>query len=63
MDRFLPAYRAELVAFTEVVAGSRPSPCTLHDALQAERVAEAGTRSLHEHRPVALDEVVAPAAG
>ena len=61
MERFLPAYRAELVAFTEVVAGSRPSPCTLLDALQAERVAEAGTRSLHEHRPVALDEV--PAAG
>lgn len=63
MERFLPAYRAELVAFTEVVAGRRLSPCTLHDALQAERVAEAGTRSLREHRPVGLDEVAAPAAG
>ena len=60
MDRFLPAYRAELLAFTEVVAGRRPSPCTLLDALQAERVAEAGTRSLREHRPVGLDEVPAP---
>lgn len=59
MDRFLPAYRAELVAFTEVVAGTRPSPCTLVDALQAERVADAGTRSLREHRPVRVDEVAA----
>ena len=63
MERFLPAYRAELQAFTEVVAGVRPSPCTLLDALQAERVAEAGTRSLREHRPVRLDEVPAPDAG
>lgn len=57
MQRFLPAYRAELEAFTEVVAGRRPSPCTVADALEAEYVAEACNRSLREHRPVRTEEV------
>jgi myo-inositol 2-dehydrogenase/D-chiro-inositol 1-dehydrogenase len=57
MQRFLPAYRAELEAFTEVVAGRRPSPCTPADALEAEWIAEACSRSLHQHRPVRVEEV------
>jgi myo-inositol 2-dehydrogenase / D-chiro-inositol 1-dehydrogenase len=57
MDRFLPAYRAELQAFTEVVAGSRPSPCTVADALEAGWIAEACTTSLKQHRPVRMEEV------
>ncbi|MGW1504906.1 Gfo/Idh/MocA family protein [Streptomyces mirabilis] len=57
MDRFAAAYRAELTAFTEVVAGTRTSPCTVADAIEASRIAEACTLSLHEHRPVRLDEV------
>ena len=57
MDRFAAAYRAELTAFTEVVAGSRPSPCTIADALEAGWIAEACTLSLHEHRPVTIAEV------
>jgi myo-inositol 2-dehydrogenase/D-chiro-inositol 1-dehydrogenase len=57
MDRFLPAYRAELQAFTEVVAGSRPSPCTVADALEAGWIAEACTLSLQQHRPVRMEEV------
>ena len=57
MQRFLPAYRAELEAFTQVVAGRRPSPCTAADALEAEWVAEACTRSLRERRPVRVEEV------
>lgn len=56
MDRFAAAYRAELTAFTEVVAGSRPSPCTVEDALEAGWIAEACTLSLREHRPVTLAE-------
>ncbi len=62
MDRFGPAYRAELAAFTEVVAGTRPSPCTVADAVEAGWIAEACTLSLHEHRPVRLDEVRARTA-
>ncbi|MET7686646.1 Gfo/Idh/MocA family oxidoreductase [Streptomyces sp. NPDC005483] len=57
MDRFTAAYRAELTAFTEVVAGNRPSPCTIADALEAGWIAEACTLSLHEHRPVTIAEV------
>ncbi|MEU7382823.1 MULTISPECIES: Gfo/Idh/MocA family oxidoreductase [unclassified Streptomyces] len=57
MDRFTAAYRAELTAFTEVVAGRLPSPCTVADALEAGWIAEACTLSLHEHRPVRVEEV------
>ncbi|GHD87839.1 Gfo/Idh/MocA family protein [Streptomyces naganishii] len=57
MDRFTAAYRAELSAFTEVVAGRLPSPCTVADALEAGWIAEACTLSLHEHRPVRVAEV------
>ncbi|MFF9127256.1 Gfo/Idh/MocA family oxidoreductase [Streptomyces sp. NPDC014889] len=57
MDRFAAAYRAELTAFTEVVAGRLPSPCTVADALEAGWIAEACTLSFHEHRPVRVEEV------
>jgi myo-inositol 2-dehydrogenase/D-chiro-inositol 1-dehydrogenase len=57
MDRLADAFRAELTAFTEVVAGTRPSPCTLHDGVEASLIAEAATRSWREHRPVRIDEV------
>ena len=57
MDRFADAFRAELSAFTEVVAGARSSPCTVADGLEASWVAEACTRSWREHRPVRLDEL------
>jgi myo-inositol 2-dehydrogenase / D-chiro-inositol 1-dehydrogenase len=56
MDRFADAYRAELTAFTELVAGT-PSPCTVADAIEASWIAEACTLSLREHRPVRRDEV------
>lgn len=59
MERFLPAYRAELTAFADVAAGRRPSPCTVEDALQAFRVAEACELSRHENRLVSLDEIAA----
>ncbi|WP_426565035.1 Gfo/Idh/MocA family protein [Angustibacter sp. McL0619] len=51
MERFLPAYRAELTAFTEVVAGA-PSPCTVADALAAFRIADACELSRLKGEPV-----------
>lgn len=57
MDRFADAFRAELTAFTRVVAGTLTSPCTLHDGVEASRIAEAATRSWRERRPVRLDDV------
>ena len=49
-DRFAAAFRAELSAFVDVAAGTRPSPCTIDDALETGWTAEA------EHRPVRVDE-------
>jgi myo-inositol 2-dehydrogenase / D-chiro-inositol 1-dehydrogenase len=57
MDRFADAFRAELTAFTEVVAGTRPSPCTLHDGVEASLIAATATRSWREHRPVRVDDL------
>lgn len=57
MDRLAEAFRAELTAFTEVVASQRPSPCPIEDAVETGWVAEACTRSRLEHRPVRIEEV------
>ena len=51
------SYRAELTAFTNVVAGQQPSPCTVADALEAGWIAEACTLSSREHRAVQVAEV------
>ncbi len=57
MERFRPAYVAELTAFLEVAAGRTASPCTVRDALEAFRVAEACERSRAEQRLVAMSEI------
>lgn len=57
LDRFEAAYRAEFRAFVQVAAGSMASPCTAHDGVAALVVAEAATRSLHEHRPIRIDDI------
>jgi myo-inositol 2-dehydrogenase/D-chiro-inositol 1-dehydrogenase len=55
--RFESAYAAEFEAFVAVARGELASPCTARDGVAALRVAEAADRSLHEHRPVRLDEI------
>ena len=57
IDRFEPAYAAEFVEFIQVARREVPSPCTARDGVAALRIAEAATRSLHEHRPVRLEEI------
>jgi myo-inositol 2-dehydrogenase/D-chiro-inositol 1-dehydrogenase len=57
MDRLAAAFRAELAAFTEVVAGTAASPCTVSDAVATGLVGEAATLSRREGRPVRIDEV------
>ena len=54
MDRFQPAYVAELTAFTEVAAGTRDVPCTVRDALAAFRIADACELSRRENRVVTV---------
>jgi myo-inositol 2-dehydrogenase/D-chiro-inositol 1-dehydrogenase len=50
MVRFAGAFRTELGAFTQLVAGERPSPCTLHDAVEGSVIAEAAMSSCRRHR-------------
>ncbi|MER6127960.1 Gfo/Idh/MocA family oxidoreductase [Streptomyces sp. NPDC001795] len=57
LERFAPAYEAEVAAFVEVVRGERANPCDGREALQALRIAEACELSRHEHRPVNLGEI------
>jgi myo-inositol 2-dehydrogenase/D-chiro-inositol 1-dehydrogenase len=57
-ERFGDAYRAELAHFLRYARGEEEDPvCTAADALEALRIAEAADRSLHERRPVRLEEI------
>ncbi|MFD5768516.1 Gfo/Idh/MocA family oxidoreductase [Streptomyces sp. NPDC127049] len=55
LERFAPAYEAELDAFVRLVRGEGPNPCDGREALTALRVADACERSRREHRPVRVD--------
>jgi len=57
MERFEPAYRAELQGFLEAVRDGGDSPCTVAEARQALAVALTADRSRREHRPVRVEEV------
>ncbi|MEO8745162.1 MAG: Gfo/Idh/MocA family oxidoreductase [Candidatus Dormiibacterota bacterium] len=57
LDRFEPAYRAELDGFLEAVKDGVESPCPVGDARRALVVALAAELSQREHRPVRIDEV------
>ncbi|MEU6467875.1 Gfo/Idh/MocA family oxidoreductase [Streptomyces massasporeus] len=57
LERFGPAYEAELNAFVEVVRGERANPCDGREALQALRIAEACELSRRGRRPVHLAEI------
>jgi myo-inositol 2-dehydrogenase/D-chiro-inositol 1-dehydrogenase len=57
MERFLPAYVSELTAFVDVARGDSPSPCTIADALEAFRTAEACARSMASGQPVDLASI------
>lgn len=57
LQRFGPAYAAELERFVEVVRDDGPSPCSLADARAALAAAVAADRSRVEHRHVRVEEV------
>ncbi|MFD9461862.1 Gfo/Idh/MocA family oxidoreductase [Streptomyces sp. NPDC060027] len=57
LERFGPAYEAELAAFVEVVRGERPNPCDGREALEALRIAEACELSRRERRAVSTAEI------
>ncbi|MEU6280195.1 Gfo/Idh/MocA family oxidoreductase [Streptomyces sp. NPDC047028] len=57
LERFGPAYEAELNAFVEVLNGERSNPCDGGEALRALRISEACELSRRERRPVPLAEI------
>ncbi|MFJ5552041.1 Gfo/Idh/MocA family oxidoreductase [Streptomyces sp. NPDC093225] len=59
LERFAPAYEAELDAFVRLVRGDAPNPCDGREGLAALRIAEACELSRRERRPVALPEIPA----
>lgn len=59
IDRFRPAYRAEIDAFIALVQGRGPNGCSGADARTATVIALAADRSSRERRPVSTVEVAA----
>ncbi|MBP2358091.1 MULTISPECIES: Gfo/Idh/MocA family protein [Streptomyces] len=57
LERFAPAYEAELDAFVGVVRGEAANPCDGREALHALRIAEACELSRKERRPVRMTEI------
>jgi myo-inositol 2-dehydrogenase/D-chiro-inositol 1-dehydrogenase len=62
LERFEPAYRAELAAFVDTVRNGGESACTLAEARAALLVAVAADRSRAEGRPVSIEEVASAEA-
>lgn len=57
IDRFTPAYQAEIHGFLDAVRAGSESPCSVLDARRALAVGLAAGLSLREHRPVSLQEI------
>lgn len=55
--RFDAAYRAELAHFLRFARGEADNPCTVAEAHEALRLAEAATLSVRARRPVRLSEI------
>jgi myo-inositol 2-dehydrogenase/D-chiro-inositol 1-dehydrogenase len=55
LERFEPAYRAELEHFVTIARDGGPSPCTLGDARAALAAALAADRSRAERRPIRVE--------
>jgi myo-inositol 2-dehydrogenase/D-chiro-inositol 1-dehydrogenase len=62
LERFEPAYQAELAAFVDTVRAGGESACTLDEARAALLVALAADRSRTERRPVSTEEVASARA-
>ncbi|MFD9075095.1 Gfo/Idh/MocA family oxidoreductase, partial [Streptomyces lasiicapitis] len=54
LERFAPAYEAELAAFVDVVRGERANPCDGREALHALRIADGGEMSRGVRRAVRI---------
>lgn len=53
-ERFAPAYKAQCLAFVELIMGERENPCTPFEAISAALVADAAQLSLATGKPVKI---------
>jgi myo-inositol 2-dehydrogenase/D-chiro-inositol 1-dehydrogenase len=57
LDRYIPSYIAQWLAFRDYVDGGGASPVTAEDGRAPLVIGLAAWRSLREHRPVAISEI------
>jgi myo-inositol 2-dehydrogenase/D-chiro-inositol 1-dehydrogenase len=57
LERYLPSYEREWEAFVGAIQSDEPSPVSIADARAPLQIGLAALRSLHEGRPVAIEEV------
>jgi myo-inositol 2-dehydrogenase/D-chiro-inositol 1-dehydrogenase len=57
LDRYIPSYIAQWLAFRDYVDGGGASPVTADDGRAPLVIGLAAWRSLREHRPVAISEI------
>lgn len=57
LERYMPAYKAEIAAFVDAVENGAPVPTTGHDGLMALALADAAVKSVEEGRAVNLSEI------
>jgi myo-inositol 2-dehydrogenase / D-chiro-inositol 1-dehydrogenase len=57
MDRYIPSYQAELVAFVQALTSDTTPPVTGYDGRVPVVMAMAAQKSYQENRPVRLDEI------
>jgi len=58
MERFERAYTLQLENFADNVQKQRPTPITIHDGVEALRVAVAATRACETGQPVKVSSIV-----
>lgn len=58
LERYMPAYRAEIAAFVDAVANGATVPTTGQDGLMALALADAALKSVAEGRVIKLSEVL-----
>ena len=57
LERYMQAYRDEITAFIRAIERDAQPEITANDGLQAVLIGLAAKKSLHENRPVAIEEI------
>ena len=58
LERYMPAYRAEIAAFVASIETGAPVPTTGEDGLRALALADAALKSVEEGRVVKVSEIL-----